>query len=500
MSEKFDFSQRVFTIDVKWDGIPDSPNEVRIKEKVRDYVLLQMKSGLEGDDLQRLFNNLKTLLEIQDIEKLNLEQEFEKAKWKVISSTQIETKTIKTEREQSQKEKILANVDLSEVSYIDVEQDVKTWEYKVSQTDALDSYDRQELARLINILKDPRTEEKIRLAKMNPLDIWNLSPKELLVLNTISQMNSDERYHNVLASNETVSILWGRSDVSTTGGIITPDTSFKEKYSSLVNNLTAILKWWADIIGTFESLIRNFKSETNKEKENKLRGIKEKWYEIVKQIQDEKTGFSMTVMKNINEQWKERYTFAIRWTNEWKDVSWSDIDIWRKRLPEQTISLIRTLNKDDDIKKILDNRDNEIEITGHSLWWNLAQIMTALYPDRIKQTYSFNWPWVKNLWPIDKDELATLSKEDKELYELVLKAQQRFFENIHNPKYSFTNIMNVVNKDTIGNMGTHLWLKTAEFWTHSHFLGDLRNNIEKLSEAEFRRVFNFLFIRENQKY
>ena len=74
MSEKFDFSQRVSTIDVKWDGIPDSPNEVRIKEKVRDYVLLQMKSGLEGDDLQRLFNNLKTLLEIQDIEKLNLEK------------------------------------------------------------------------------------------------------------------------------------------------------------------------------------------------------------------------------------------------------------------------------------------------------------------------------------------------------------------------------------------------------------------------------------------
>lgn len=500
MSEKFDFPQRITTIDVKWDRIPDSQNEIKIKEKARDYILLQMRSGLEGEDLQRLFNNLKTLLERQDIERLNLEQEFEKAKWKVVDNTQIETRIVRNESEQRQKENVLERIDLSDMSYVDIIPDKNTGEYKVSQTDTLDSYDRQELARLINILKDPRTEEKIRLAKMNPLDIRNLSPKELLVLNTINQMDSDERYHSVLASNETISILWGRPDVPTTSGIITPDRGFKEKYNSLLNNLTTILKWWTDIIRTFESLIRNFKSQTQWEKEHRLQSIKEKWYEIVKQIWDEKTGFSMTVMKNINEQWKERYTFAIRWTDEWKDIIWSDKDIWMKRLPEQMISLIRTLSKDEDVKKILNNRDNEIEVTWHSLWWNLAQIMTALYPDRIHQTYSFNGPWVKKLWPLDNDELITLSRDDKELYELVLKAQQRFFENTNNPKYRFTNIMNVVNKDVIGNIGTHLWLKTAEFWTNSHFLRDLRENIEKLSETEFERVFNFLFkVRDNNK-
>ncbi|MFA6091118.1 MAG: Mbeg1-like protein, partial [Candidatus Gracilibacteria bacterium] len=235
---------------------------------------------------------------------------------------------------------------------------------------------------------------------------------------------------------------------------------------------------------TLEKWLENFKSETNREKEDKLQSIKEKGYEIMKQIGDEKTGFSMTVMKNINEQGKERYTFAIRGTDDRKDVIGSDTDIGMKRLPEQMISLVRTLSKDEDVKKILSNKDNEIEVIGHSLGGNLAQIMTALYPDRVKQTYSFNGPGVKNLGPLDTNELTTLSKKDKELYEVVLKAQQRFFENIHNPKYRFTNVMNVVNKDKIGNFGTHLGLKTAEFGTSSHFLRDLRGNVEKLSEAE----------------
>lgn len=495
-----DFPERIDAIDVKRDWIPDSPNEMNIKNKAREYVLLQMKNGLQWDDLQRLFDNLKTLLERQDIERLNIEQEFEKAKWDVWQSTQTETGVIKTEREKTQQETILEQTDLSGLSYMDMERDTTTGEYKVSQAETLDPYDRQELARFINILKDPRTEERIRFAKMNPLDIRNLSPKELLVLNTINQMNSNEKNHSILASNDTVSILWGIPDVPTTGGMIGLNTGFKEKYDSFIDNLTEILKWGVYATKTLWRWIGNFKSQTQWEKEQKLHSMNEKWYVIMKQMQDSKTGFSMTVMKNTDKSWKEKYTFAMRWTNEWKDIKWSDVDIWNERLPEQMISLVRTLNRDEDMRKILEDKNSEIEVTWHSLGWNLAQIMTALYPDRIKQAYSFNWPWVRQLWKIDQKTLNELKKEDVELSGLVLSAQQQFFENRDNPRNSFVNVMNVVNKDRIGNTWTHIWLKTAEFWTDSHFLWDLRENVEKLSEAEFRRVFDFLFKkRDSQK-
>lgn len=74
-------------IDVKWDKTPDWFNEKQIKEKARNYFEKRISEWISPEDYQTLLQEIKTLLERQDIERLNLTEELE---WKIIQETREE--------------------------------------------------------------------------------------------------------------------------------------------------------------------------------------------------------------------------------------------------------------------------------------------------------------------------------------------------------------------------------------------------------------------------
>ena len=79
MPENFwKYNEYIDKIDVKWDQIPDWFNENQIKNKARNYVEKRISEWISTEDYQKLLQDIKTLLERQDVERINLTEELEK--------------------------------------------------------------------------------------------------------------------------------------------------------------------------------------------------------------------------------------------------------------------------------------------------------------------------------------------------------------------------------------------------------------------------------------
>lgn len=73
MAEKLqEYRPYINNIDVKWDGIPDSKNENKIKDLARNFVENEIRHWINEKDLSKLLEKIKSLLERQDIERINL--------------------------------------------------------------------------------------------------------------------------------------------------------------------------------------------------------------------------------------------------------------------------------------------------------------------------------------------------------------------------------------------------------------------------------------------
>jgi hypothetical protein len=122
----------------------------------------------------------------------------------------------------------------------------------------------------------------------------------------------------------------------------------------------------------------------------------------------------------LEKDWKKY--IAIRWTewlNDWKDLyaDWK-MTLWKapwKQMKAMTDFIDRCIMPWE-----------KFSIVWHSLWWTLSQIWTAIYANQIKETYTFNSPWAKNLKVAD-DELSKFAKfkdfvhnrDSKEVWELI---------------------------------------------------------------------------------
>ncbi len=75
MSERYqEYNSFINSIDVKWDGIPDSKKENQIKDLARDYVKKAISNWISEAELKVLLEKIRILLQRQDIEKLNLQE------------------------------------------------------------------------------------------------------------------------------------------------------------------------------------------------------------------------------------------------------------------------------------------------------------------------------------------------------------------------------------------------------------------------------------------
>jgi len=116
-------------------------------------------------------------------------------------------------------------------------------------------------------------------------------------------------------------------------------------------------------------------------------------------------------------------TLAIRWTewlNDWRDLlEDGKMLIWS--IPDKQVKdLIKFVERS--IKPW-----EKFNITWHSLWWALSQIATTMYSDQVKETYTFNSPWVKKL-EVDAKDIQNVAKlrefvynrDSKEVWEKIV--------------------------------------------------------------------------------
>lgn len=161
--------------------------------------------------------------------------------------------------------------------------------------------------------------------------------------------------------------------------------------------------------------------------------------------------------------------FAIRWTKmlDWWDLraDWK-LMIWK--IPEdQTKDMIDFVERN--ITKW-----EKFSITWHSLGWALSQILSAMYKDNYRETYTFNSPGAKNL------DVPTNSSD---LY------QEKFQDFAKNRNYDtiWKNIINVKAAawlSMIANLWEDIWdneVLLKNLW--SHWIKDLIRYVDKLEEG-----------------
>jgi len=81
------YNKYIDEVDVKWDKIPNWFNENQIKDKAIEYVEKRISEWISNEEYEKLLQNIKTLLERQNIERLNIREELER---QVISETREE--------------------------------------------------------------------------------------------------------------------------------------------------------------------------------------------------------------------------------------------------------------------------------------------------------------------------------------------------------------------------------------------------------------------------
>ena len=87
-------AEKLLVVDVKNDGISDGANEKRLKELAREYILREQKS-LSSKECKLLVDRITSLLKMHEIERMNLGNEFRKAKEEVLSETRQKLPTVR---------------------------------------------------------------------------------------------------------------------------------------------------------------------------------------------------------------------------------------------------------------------------------------------------------------------------------------------------------------------------------------------------------------------
>lgn len=313
MNEICNFSDRIDSIDVKWDNIADWVVENDIKDKAKNYIEKEINKQNSEYRIRDLISEIDNLLRRQDIERLNLEDEFKKARQEVINYSKNRRKEIAVD-----KSKFEENNSLSDLAYIDISLD--------------DNWD-------VN-----KTKEELIKEKQDKVDEYRKEYRKM----TFDRTNQIEK------------------------------------------------------IRELEHQIKLLKNVDN----------------IKESIKDEETWYWATL---IEKDWN--LTYCIRWTdtdsisNLLKDVE-EDIKIWLHELDSNSLyesikewklkSVVQLFKElfwwwKSQVQTMLDDYQRicrkypwkDINITGHSLGWWLAQILSLMEP--CKTTYTYNSPGMLNI-------------------------------------------------------------------------------------------------------
>ncbi|EKE26960.1 MAG: hypothetical protein ACD_4C00105G0002 [uncultured bacterium (gcode 4)] len=222
--------------------------------------------------------------------------------------------------------------------------------------------------------------------------------------------------------------------------------------------------------------------ENSKQKSLKLWQEFQDKYDILSDPENDTTSWfqAMLVSERRNKDPNE-LTLLLRWTDEMKDI-WSDLQIleWWE-LPEQVKPMLTYFKK-----LISKYPDKVFNVIWHSLWWALAQILTLLYPDKVKWAHTFNAPWIKHI-------KNTFNELDINSFDVDTIRRLRNY----NPEKTLDNVFNTVNHDEIWNFKEHVWVDSQKLPWRLHFMKKLKETIDVLGNDEFMKYFEIFIKWEN---
>jgi len=376
-----------------------------------------------------------------NLELTNFETEINKNKYETKQSF-----------ENTEKQKLYEYSNLADLSYIDLKTIEINWESDIA-------FNWMEL--------DPLSFQNINTLFWSP-DITKLSDDEKYLYEYIVKNKNIVPDYTVVLNQkweEIIKLAWLPRQI-----IAQND----EKYQNILSDISIgnfdeeILRKRAILISWINSLIKAKEEWAQKN----LEKLKQE-YEILDYYPNEskweksESWFWATILEK---DWKKYIT--IRWTewlNDWKDL-WADTKMIFWKIPNsQTKEMIKFIDR---CKKEYLQKWEKFIIIWHSLWWALSQIATAIYSDEVKETYTFNSPWAKNLNVSESDRLKFAKIND-------------FVHNKDSKQVSdlITNVKWADWFSLISDLWEDIWtFKIELLWLSSHSITDMIKYIENLDE------------------
>lgn len=192
------------------------------------------------------------------------------------------------------------------------------------------------------------------------------------------------------------------------------------------------------------------------------------WYTVLDKTEKNDSWFDAMVVRGPD----GTKTIAIRWTEgtHLNDLM-ADWELIINNLPlEQVISMIKFVDKNT-------SGWEKVNISWHSLWWALTQAITAMIPERINTSYTYNAPWVKNL-KLNTENISTRTDLSPEEKNRIITLARRFEEN----KW----LESVWNK--VKNVEWNTWVNLIawlndDIWKSYYIPLSIDHSIEKLASA-----------------
>ena len=391
-----------------------------------------------------------------------------------------------SEKEKTQKDLLLERWIEAEYSYVDQNKFGNNWKSNTNENRSdskMNTFSKMQLVDLYEICEWNKDKKKkfIYAIINNDKNLEGNSYYGLLINDMKTNIPGFNNTKNMYASNWKI---WYN------------EVNKLELFNQIGEYLSKIWKWiksfldtWISVWTTVKDLVWKIFENWKKKEQNLIKDFDKKYTVLSKWFahsEDKTTWFSWTLIQDKNDE--NNISLTIRWSDDWKDWTSNNFAITMKnKLPQQIESAIKFI---EEIKQswIL-KPGQKINMVGHSLGWWLAQIISLMYPDLIKNTYTFNAPWVA--WIIPKlDTNNEIIKSKVELY------KERLWDKNFNTSF----ILNTRNKDFIWNFDdeNHIWLKSWQIDWYSHFIESLNAWINEMSLEEFGEKFKMWIKKEKE--
>lgn len=361
-------------------------------------------------------------------------------------------------QETKEKEKLMTYSKLADLSYIHLKTN--------NDKNPKDNFD------FLSVSLDPASFQNLNKLFDNP-NLATLTKEELFLYDYINQNKDKQFTDRVVLNNETKEILkmaWFQEQLLAVND---------DKYRNVISDIEPRDYYdWREAEKRFllEHWLHQLIIKKEKEAKQNFENLKQDfkvldYFPNETQNEESKSWFWAILLEKDGHKY-----LAIRWTewlSDWKDL-YADAQMLFWKIPEAQAKEMTYF-----IKRTIKPWE-KFSIVWHSLWWALSQMATSMYLGQVKETYTFNSPWVKDLKISEKSlsEFAKFkdfvhNKDRKETWDLITNVSWRKWLNI------------------ISDLWVDIWTYKIELkWLSSHSISELTEYISTTKEAIVKQKIN----------